>query len=282
MGKEQEKTEIIRSPLKYQGSKLKLVSWIKEIAQFNPDTQRWIEPFFGSGVVGLNMNAKQAVVNDINPHVIKLFTELRDKDYFLEGMIATLYTHNKMLLRYGEDYYYDMRENFNTNFHPNTLLFLNHTCFNGVMRFNKKGMFNVPYGKNDSKLTESYCENLRARLTKTKEITKHWTFCAGDYQEMFTDAGEGDLIYLDPPYIDRNNNYFDSWTSLEEMVLRELVMNTKAKVVMSTWYEAKDVKNPYVFSIWGDMALYKKEHRYSVGQTKANRYPVTEALLTNF
>lgn len=275
-------TKVIKSPLKYQGSKLKLVPWIKEVAQFNPDNQMWIEPFLGSGVVGLNMGAEWATVNDINPHVIRLFDEMQLHPYFLDGMKATLSTHDKLLRRFGEDYYYEMRDHFNENFNPNTLLFLNHTCFNGVMRFNQKGKFNVPYGKNDEKLTESYRNQLLEKLYNAQEITKNWTFFSGGYQEIFSRAGTDGLIYLDPPYIDRNNNYYDGWTEENEKELHRLVMNTRARVVLSTWYSANNTENKYVKELWGDLNLHTKDHRYIVGQKKSNRYPVVEALLTNF
>jgi len=274
--------KVIKSPLKYQGSKLKLIPWIKEVLQFDPSNQSWVEPFMGSGVVGLNMGAEVAHVNDINEHVIKLFTMMHDKSYFLDGMEATLKTHDKMLSRYGEEYYYEMRENFNENFNPNTLLFLNHTCFNGVMRFNKKGKFNVPYGKNPNKLSESNRESIYTRLRQAQEITKNWHFYSEDYKSIITGAGVDDLIYLDPPYIDRVSNYYNSWTEENEKELHELLSTTKARVAVSTWYEANGEKNNYVESLWGNYKLHKKDHRYSVGQTKVNRYPVVEVLLTNF
>ena len=275
-------TKVIKSPLKYQGSKLKLVPWIKEIAQFNPDKEKWIEPFFGSGVVGLNMDAQVARVNDINPHVVNLFKMLNDNSYFLGGMKATLDTHDKLLRRFGEEYYYEMREHFNENFNPNTLLFLNHTCFNGVMRFNQKGKYNVPFCKKTDKLSESYREDLYNRLQYAKEVTKDWGFYSIDYKEMFMGLDTSCVVYLDPPYIDRTNNYYDSWTEKNELELHELVMNTPARVVLSTWYEANGKRNKYVESLWGDLNLHKKDHRYIVGQKKSNRYPVVEGLLTNF
>ena len=274
--------KIIKSPLKYQGSKLKLVPWIKEVAQFNPDEEKWIEPFLGSGVVGINMGAKIARVNDINEHVINMFKTLNDVPYFLDGMKATLATHDRLLSRFGEDYYYEMRKCFNDNFNPNTLLFLNHTCFNGVMRFNQKGMFNVPYGKNDNKLSESYRDNLISRLQHTKEVTADWGFHSLDYRKMFIGLDSSCVVYLDPPYIDRNNNYYDSWNEDDEKDLHELVMNTSARVVLSTWHSANNAENKYVKELWGGLNLHTKDHRYIVGQKKSNRYPVVEALLTNF
>jgi len=274
--------KVIRSPLKYQGSKLKLIPWIKEVAQFDPAVQQWIEPFLGSGVVALNLVPKWAVVNDINPHVIRMFEMMNENSYFVEGIVATLKSHDEQLQRYGEAYYYKMRDHFNDNFHPNTLLFLNHTCFNGVMRFNKKGKFNVPYGKNDNKLTESYREQLVKKIVDAKEITKMWGFRSGDYREAFENVNGSDLIYLDPPYIDRESGYYGSWTDADERELHEFVKYTKARVVLSTWYKANGETNEYVNTLWGDLNMHTKEHRYSVGQTKKNRYPVTEVLLTNF
>jgi len=274
--------EIIRSPLKYQGSKLKLVPWIQEVAKFNPYEEVWLEPFLGSGVVALNMNAKRAFVSDINTHVLDLFRMMKDNSYFIDGMKATMKTHHEMLNRYGEEYYYQMRVNFNDNHHPNNLLFLNHTCFNGVMRFNQKGNYNVPFGKNINKLNVSYVEQLVGKLEKARDASANWNILNWDYKQMFDIGYEDSVIYLDPPYIDRESGYYGTWTDTNERELHELVMNTDARVVLSTWYQANGKTNEYVKSLWGDLNLHTKDHRYSVGQKKENRYPVVEALLTNF
>ena len=275
-------TKIIKSPLKYQGSKLKLVPWIKEVTQFKPSEEVWLEPFLGSGVVALNMNAKHAFVSDINTHVLNLFRMMQDQKYYMEGVSASLKTHGRLLNRFGEEYYYEMRDHFNTNFHPTTLLFLNQTCFNGVMRFNQKGKFNVPYGKNENKLNDEFIESYINKISLARDASANWNILNWDYKQMFDIGYDDSVIYLDPPYIDRNNNYYDSWTEKDELELHELVMNTDARVVLSTWYSANNVENKYVKELWGDLNLHTKDHRYIVGQKKSNRYPVVEALLTNF
>lgn len=69
------KNKIIVPPLKSQGIKTKLVPWIKSIL---PNfTGQWIEPFFGTGVVGFNIKSQRAILADTNPHIIEFYSDLK-------------------------------------------------------------------------------------------------------------------------------------------------------------------------------------------------------------
>lgn len=273
---------IIKSPLKYQGSKTKLINWIEEIAQYTPD-QKWIEPFMGSGVVGFNINPSQALYADSNPHVIELFNNLKEISYFVDSFYTSIKSLSNNLQEQGEPFYYEMRKEYNIHKQAILLMFLNHTSYNGVMRFNRKGEYNVPFGKNKDKLSENYCKELQTRLlTFKKRITDEWFFITESYENVIVTAGTNDLIYCDPPYIERVSTYYGAWGDKEERLLHELLSNTSAKFVLSTWIEAKGERNPYFDELWSGFNVHTKEHLYRVGPKTKNRYPAIEALVTNY
>jgi len=66
---------MIIPPIKSQGIKTKLVAWIKALAP--PVSGRWIEPFFGTGVVAFNLRRENAILSDTNPHIIRFYREIQ-------------------------------------------------------------------------------------------------------------------------------------------------------------------------------------------------------------
>ena len=138
--------KIIVPPIKCQGIKTKLVPWILENASLNAGG-RWIEPFLGSGVVGFNAKAKFAIFNDLNPHIVAFYQSLKTGDITPNKIKSHLTAEGALLASYGQDYYYEVRKRFNKDKNPLDFVFLSRACFNGVMRFNKKGHFNVPFCK---------------------------------------------------------------------------------------------------------------------------------------
>ena len=137
--------KIFVPPIKSQGIKTKLVSWIKEVIPQNTDVT-WIEPFMGTGVVAFNIKPNKAILADTNPHIINFYNEI--KNDIINPNITRAYLEeegNKLLTI--KDYYYEVRERFN-NFHNSLdFLFINRAGFNGMIRFNKKGGHNVPFCK---------------------------------------------------------------------------------------------------------------------------------------
>src|SRR3989304_7573551 len=132
-------------PLKCQGIKTKLTGWIIDHSTFE-NNGTWIEPFMGSGVVGFNVCPRRAVFTDVNPHIINFYNAIKNGKITSGAAKEFLEREGMLLQKQGEDHYYEVRERFNKSFDPFDLLFLNRACFNGVMRFNKKGLFNVPFG----------------------------------------------------------------------------------------------------------------------------------------
>ena len=148
--------------LKWAGGKTQL---LPTIDSFLPETFRnedevtYIEPFVGGGAMLFYMlqkypNIKRAVINDINPHLVKTYSVIRDEPYLLIDALNELQTTFKVLEDYDKqkELYLDIRSRFNQQ--PLTdveeasyMIFLNRTCFNGLYRENSKGGFNVPFGR---------------------------------------------------------------------------------------------------------------------------------------
>ncbi len=106
---------------------------------------RWIEPFVGSGVVVFNVQPKAALLTDSNVHVISLYQGVQNGRISPRSVREHLEHEGGKLLRLGEEHYYRIRDRFNATGDPLDFLFLNRACFNGIIRFNKKGKFNVPF-----------------------------------------------------------------------------------------------------------------------------------------
>ena len=132
-------------PLKCQGIKTKLVGEIRRLAM-TQSFERWVEPFCGSCVVPFNVQPKRAMLCDTNVHIIRLYQDIQSGALTPAAAKEFLTAEGQKLRESGEDFFYAVRERFNSQPCSLDFLFLNRSCFNGVMRFNRHGKFNVPYG----------------------------------------------------------------------------------------------------------------------------------------
>ena len=129
-------------PIKSQGIKTKLVPWINSIKPADFEGV-WIEPFMGTGVVAFNLAPQQALLCDTNPHLINFYKAINEGSLTPEIVRQFLNVEGAKLLEKGESYYYEVRNRFNKEHQPLDFLFLNRAGFNGMIRFNKKGQFNI-------------------------------------------------------------------------------------------------------------------------------------------
>ena len=271
-------------PIKIQGIKTKLIpSIIKNIDIDNQTT--WIEPFFGSGVVGFNVNPQNAIFADSNPHIINFYKAIQDKKITSNIVRRFLEEEGKKLNDFGEAYYYEVRDRFNANSNPLDFLFLNRSCFNGMIRFNRNNKFNVPYGHKDSRFSKSYITKIVNQIKHIEEIMdkKNWIFLCQSFEETIKLAdGKKSFLYCDPPYIGRHVDYFDSWDESLEKELKESLEKSGSKFMLSTWDHNQYRKNEYIDTLWGFCNKVLKDHYYFVGAKEQNRTPMVEALLTNY
>ncbi len=275
--------KILVPPIKIQGIKTKLVEWI--IGQINFEIKgRWIEPFMGSGVVGFNVQPKCAIFADKNPHIINFYNAIKRKEITSQKVERFLKTEGEKLLKKGEEYYYEVRDRFNKFHDPLDFLFLNRACFNGVVRFNSKGEFNTPFGKNPSRFRKAYITKIVNQVRYVEELVhRHdWIFITQDFRITIAKAEKDDFLYCDPPYIGRHTNYFDIWAEKDEHDLYTLLSRFEGRFILSTWYKDKCRENEYIKRFWHKFHLITRDHFYYVGGKEINRNPVIEALVLNF
>jgi len=273
-------------PLKCQGIKTKLVGEIRRLAQL-VDFDRWVEPFCGSCVVPLNVQPKEALLADSNVHIIRLFEEIRNGTVTVGTVKAFLTEEGEKLRTTGEDYYYEVRKRFNSQPTSLDFLFLNRSCFNGVMRFNRHGKFNVPYGHKPQRFAQSYVTKISNQIRRFAEITSacDWVFEVADFRATLGRASSGDLVYVDPPYAGRHVDYFNSWSDADEEELTRLLKGLPCRFILSTWHSNEFRTNEIIARTWKDDSRYHmltRKHFYHVGSSEELRHPMIEALITNF
>jgi len=270
-------------PIKIQGIKTKLVKWIYNNIDHKSISQ-WVEPFMGSGVVGFNMQMENSIFADSNPHLINFYKAVKNKKVTSAIVKSYLEEEGARLAELGSDHFYYIRNRFNEEANPLDFLFLNRSCFNGMIRFNRKFKFNTPYGKKDQRFSKSYITKIVNQIKFIEERMSYfnWDFKCQSFEETIKEAGNESLIYCDPPYIGRHVDYFDSWSEDDEQQLLTRLSNSNSKFIVSTWAKNRFRDNPYLDTLWQDYNKVYKEHFYFLGGKEVNRNSMTEALIMNF
>jgi len=278
--------KIVIPPIKSQGIKTKLVPWIMDLA---PKTKgKWIEPFLGTGVVAFNSGYKNAILNDTNPHIINFYKGVQEKVITAPLMKQYLEIEGELLSKAddnGYEYYKIVRTRFNNDFSPFDFIFLSRAGFNGMMRFNRKGHWNIPFCKKPDRFAQAYITKITNQVSKVSRIIQpepNWTFYNKSFVDIIPLATEHDIIYCDPPYFGRHVDYFNGWTEQDEELLFILLSETKAKFILSTWHHNDWRENEMINKFWNKFNIVTKDHFYHNGANIENRRTVVEALVCNF
>ena len=271
---------VIVPPIKCQGIKTKLVPFIEETINWDKQQGIWYEPFLGSGVVLFNVCPQRAVVGDRNQHIIDFYRSVQRHEITSESMREYLERESVMLRTGGAEYYYEVRDRFNTSHSPYDFIFLNRSCFNGVMRFNRSGMFNVPFCKKPERFSRSYITKICNQIDRVQAAMegKDWEFKSCDWKEIMRAPRKGDCVYLDPPYIGRDTNYVGEWPESEAVALADAAHATQADVYLSMWKENKYRVNEHIENCWSDFECFEFSHFYHVGSKQSLRNSMIEAL----
>lgn len=180
----------VRPILKWAGGKSQL---LPDILPRIPNAyNRYVEPFIGGAAVFFALQPDTAIISDSNPELINLYQQVANN---VEGVIALLKRYQNT-----EDDFYRVRAQNWCALQPveaaARMIFLNRTCFNGLYRVNKKGEFNVPYGRYaNPKICDE--QNLR----NASIVLRRATIICIDYLEVLEMVEEGDFVFLDPPYL---------------------------------------------------------------------------------
>ena len=283
-------SSIIVPPIKSQGIKTKLVPWINDLilsAGVDLDA-RWIEPFFGTGVVGFNSPMRGAhIVGDTNPHIINFYKGVQNGEITPYSMRVYLEKESQLLSEADEDgyaHYKYVRDRFNFEHSPYDFIFLSRAGFNGMMRFNRHGEWNIPFCKKPDRFAPAYITKICNQIQQATRVIrqKEWEFSNVDFIETIERAETGDIIYCDPPYYGRYVDYYNGWTEKDEHELFEALSRTRAKFILSTWHHNDYRSNDMVKQYWNRFNITTKDHFYHNGGNIDNRHSVVEALVFNF
>lgn len=269
-------------PIKCQGIKTKLAPFIfNSIAWEMTDEAKWIEPFLGSGVVAFNLAPERALLTDTNKHIIGLYSAIQRGKISRSVVRDFLFSEGKKLAASGAAYYYEVRERFNAKSDPLDFLFLNRSCFNGVMRFNSRGEFNVPFGHKPERFSQAYITKIVNQvgwIAKQME-GKDWEFQVTDWEDTLSRAQPQDFVYLDPPYIGRHTDYYNSWGEEQAAKLALHAKNLPCGFALSMWLENRYRKNTHVDQFWSGLEVRICTHFYYVGSIEEYRNKMDEALI---
>lgn len=187
--------------LRWVGSKKRLIdSIIKYIPKkFN----NYYEPFLGSSIVYLNMPFKnKAFINDFDKDLINIYKQIKTNPKELIKILKK-YKKEYCSSKTQKEYYLNKRVKFNklkNNFNTERAalyIFINKTCFNGLMQTNKHGLNTAGFGKmNNPKIIDE--TNV---LNFSKYLNTNTTIKNSDYSEFLKNCKKGDFIYMDPPYV---------------------------------------------------------------------------------
>lgn len=177
----------LRPPLKWAGGKRWLVEHLREI--WLPfEKQRLVEPLCGGLAVTLGLMPEKAYLNDINIHLINFFSWLK------RGLVIEIPMENDEKLYYKHRTHFNKlieEKNENAKEAAELFYYLNRTGYNGLCRFNRSGLFNVPFGKYK---TINYVHD----FLEYKKVFYNWDFNCMDFEKLKIE--KDDFIYADPPY----------------------------------------------------------------------------------
>ena len=247
------KNGIARSPLFYVGDKYKLVREIR--THFPAHINRLIEPFVGGGSVMMNVEADSFLLNDIDSYVIGLHRMLQGyighEQEFMDELYTIINQYGLSLslrsdvvpqdlkstypktyyARYNKAGYLRMKADFISGGQQDMqrLYLLLIYGFNHMLRFNGKGQFNLPVGNVDFNQNVQDALSDYFRLLSQKQVAWH----NEDYRQFLsnTDYQEGDLVYLDPPYLITFSEYNKLWNEDTERALLALLDNLNERGV---------------------------------------------------
>lgn len=256
---------IKRSPFFYVGDKYKLISQLKD--NFPEDIERFIEPFCGGGSVFLNVDAKSYLLNDIDSYVINLHKYLISSsvkpDEFWDEIKTNIEKYNlsatfmgrdipkefrkeyvkTYFAKFNKESYMLLRKDFNKNKENMALLYMLLVYgFNRMLRFNKKGEFNLPVGNVDFNNNVANALNSYFAYVVDKDIELYNM----DFQEFIKKVKptENDFVYLDPPYLITCSEYNKLWNEDSEIRLINFLdeldsRNIKFAVSNVLWHRKK-------------------------------------------
>jgi len=208
----------LRPLIKYIGNKTRFAEHI--CAQFPRDYKTYFEPFLGSGAVLGCIAPRRGVACDTIKPLIELWRLVQKKPQEL----IDSYTENYQKFQSDPPGAYEaIKARFNQEPNPHDFLFISRTCYAGVIRFRRDGYLSTPIGPHKPIAPSEFA----ARATAWKHAVRNTEFVHGDYTEVIALAGDHDIVYCDPPYVDSQKIIYGAQDFILKRLFRDL---TEAKL----------------------------------------------------
>jgi DNA adenine methylase len=265
--------------LKWAGGKRQLLDALT--ANLPQTFNRYFEPFIGAGALLFKLQPHNAHISDVNEELINCYQVIKDDP---EGLLAEIEKHE-----HSEAHFYEVRNldrlpDFKTL--PPTVraartIFLNKTCFNGLFRVNRKGHFNVPFGRynNPSILDKGLLEALHT-FFNTHEIT----IAHEDFETACSVAEGGDFIYFDPPYDPLSpsssfTGYNFKFGRDEQLRLRDVFVSLTRRgcLVMQSNSCTK-----FIRELYADFRIIEVAAKRAINSVGSKRGEISELIITNY
>lgn len=303
---------MFQSPLNYTGGKFKLLPQILPLFPNSIDT--FVDLFCGGCNVGLNIDCKRIIYNDLDEHLLYLYNTFKnlDKQSTFEWIYQIIEKYDlSQVSKYGYEYYgcesgkgvgnYNrdkfmrLRADFNAkaseDYYYYVMLYVIIVyAFNNQIRFNSKGEFNLPVGKRD--FNSKMAEKLSAFIDRIK--LQDCTFTCKDFREFdISKLSNSDFVYADPPYLITCATYNEQggWneeTEKDLLAFLDKLNDNHIRFALSNVLRSKGKENNILIS-W----LRKNKQKYKINylnysysnsnyQIKDKDSVSEEVLITNY
>lgn len=258
--------EYVKSPLNYTGGKYKLLPQLLEL--FPKQVNTFVDLFAGGGNVSVNVKAEKVVFNDLMwqvPEMLQKFKKIGVEESLrkIDGYISSY-----DLSKENKEGYLALRELYNKGKSDSLMLYtLICYSFNNQIRFNNKGAYNMPFGKDRSSFNQTLREKFIIFVQRLQSMEIQ--FSSKDFRELDLDTlGENDFVYCDPPYLITVASYNENggWgEQAERDLLAKLDTLDKAgvKFGLSNVFESKGKEN-IILKEWAKgYTVHYLDHTYS-------------------
>lgn len=283
----------MRPMIKYRGGKSKeLQHFLDHMPVFHG---RYIEPFFGGGALFFHLEPQEAIINDINAPLMSFYRGVAENFQVVHEELHLLeleyvanraefdrlkaITPNERVEDENEILYYRVRDMFNgfipAEYSPATLYyFINKTSYSGMIRYNARGEYNVPYGRYKS-------FNTGLVTLEHSQLLQRSIILNVDYNEVFNLATPDDFIFLDPPYDCvfsdyGNEEYRDGFNEEAHRLLaaRFRQLNCPALMVIG--------HTPLTDELYGDLIIDEYAKAYSINIRNRFHSEASHILVANY
>lgn len=255
----------MNSPIKWVGGKRKEIKYFEK---YIPEFNTYVEPFVGGGALYWHLEPKQAVINDINTHLINFYQVLRDYPLQLSNGVKS-YTNTK-------EEFDSVVKVLNDKEHKNNIelaeifYYINKTCFSGKWRVNKKGKFNSSYGYYKA-------DNYKKLPVEASDLLKRTEIHNQDYKDIMEKYKNDNsaFIFLDPPYLECDTFYTETqkFENIYEYI-SNYTQETKAKLMLIV------KENEYIRNMFSKYIIdeYDINYRHNAVSKKLHKH----LIITNY